>query len=55
MKRTLLVELDVADPGTLPEDAMEIQAILNDAGYTVTSVKPWNSPSDGLPTSAPPI
>lgn len=48
MKRTLLVEVDVEDPGTLPELALEVQDILSDSGLSIISVKPWNSQTDGL-------
>jgi len=53
MKRTLLVEIEIEDPGILPELAIEVQSILTDAGIPVNTVKPWNNEQTPITTTAP--
>lgn len=47
MTRTLLVEIEVEDPGILPELSLEVQSILNENGITTLSVRPWSPPNAG--------
>lgn len=48
MTATFLVSLDIDDPSLILEDAQEISDVLESAGLSVTSVKPWARPSNPI-------
>ena len=54
MTVTYLVAIDLLDPTTIADTALDIDDALAENGLEVTSVTPWARPSVGETSEAPP-
>jgi hypothetical protein len=54
MTVTYLVAIDLFDPTTIADTALDIEDALAENGLEVTSVTPWARPATGEISEAPP-